>query len=518
MPDHDTFESSEAYYKTLFHELAHSTGHESRLNRDMRGSFGSQSYSREELIAEMTAGILCSQTGIETKQTLNNTAAYLRGWIKALKDDPRMLLWAAGRAQKAADYITDSQWQPPTEDSDDSGSEKPAAKPEPKPEPTTTDEAGQPPAPVEDPKPAQDETRPAILPLNTPRRSTRIGTTSHAVMSKRKAKLTTTETLTWAAQKGHTTSNRENLRHTHIMKDGSEVSADGIRLHRAKNVHATGATCLQCEANEKYWAAYPNIDEIMKHATRPGYKITTNADDLRTAAAIAAALVKNAPEIKYTDKDGKTQTETIKGRIILQLDEDRLHVWSGSNEIGNSKTTIKAKIERDNDRLKPLELIAVDALYLIDALDHTAPRGGLVEISTAGKTAPLYIRGHANPNLDAVVMPQDITRQRLEWMKQTEPTPAPSRLPRVENVGKHTPDSRVPANKMRSAHSRNHRTSSTPAPDSYEITITTAGNRIHTQPDGDKTAEIYMMGTAAPIQPATLETVPNEALAQMALV
>jgi antirestriction protein ArdC len=102
MPAQGLFHSSEEYYCTLFHELAHSTGHAKRLHRDNFDnpvSFGSESYSKEELIAEMTAAMLCGIAGIEQK-TLENSAAYLRMWIARLKSDSRLLVSAASQARK----------------------------------------------------------------------------------------------------------------------------------------------------------------------------------------------------------------------------------------------------------------------------------------------------------------------------------------------------------------------------------------------------------------------------------
>lgn len=107
MPAKGLFNSSEEYYSTLFHELTHSTGHASRIGRDgiehVEG-FGSDSYSREELIAEMGAAMLCGVTGI-APATLQNSAAYLKSWITRLKSDSRLLVSAASAAQKASDYI-----------------------------------------------------------------------------------------------------------------------------------------------------------------------------------------------------------------------------------------------------------------------------------------------------------------------------------------------------------------------------------------------------------------------------
>jgi antirestriction protein ArdC len=111
MPDPEVFHSGEAYYAALFHELAHSTGHESRVGRKeimTPTTFGSHAYSREELAAEMTSAFLCGYTGI-LMSTEANQAAYLRGWMKKLKSDPSMLIKAGSDAQKAFDFIMDAK-------------------------------------------------------------------------------------------------------------------------------------------------------------------------------------------------------------------------------------------------------------------------------------------------------------------------------------------------------------------------------------------------------------------------
>jgi antirestriction protein ArdC len=108
MPSRNSFDTAEAYYSTLFHELTHSTGHKSRLNRFEENAtdhqFGSDSYSREELVAEMGAAMLAGITGI-SHATLSNSASYLQTWINRLKSDSRLIISAASQAQKAADYI-----------------------------------------------------------------------------------------------------------------------------------------------------------------------------------------------------------------------------------------------------------------------------------------------------------------------------------------------------------------------------------------------------------------------------
>jgi antirestriction protein ArdC len=100
--------NDEAFYSTLFHELSHSTGHPSRLNReqDMGGwhRFGSITYANEELVAEMGAAQLCAHAGI-FQQVENNTAAYIASWLSKLHNDKTLVVKAAGKAQKSTDYI-----------------------------------------------------------------------------------------------------------------------------------------------------------------------------------------------------------------------------------------------------------------------------------------------------------------------------------------------------------------------------------------------------------------------------
>jgi antirestriction protein ArdC len=106
MPIREGFESPEEFYATSYHELIHSTGHAKRLGRKgilEPSHFGSHEYSKEELCAEMGAAFLCGHAGIE--RTIENSAAYIKGWLKALKNDKTLLIYAAAQAQKASDYI-----------------------------------------------------------------------------------------------------------------------------------------------------------------------------------------------------------------------------------------------------------------------------------------------------------------------------------------------------------------------------------------------------------------------------
>jgi antirestriction protein ArdC len=106
VPPKEHYQNVAEYYSTLFHEATHSTGVEKRLNRKdfAKGGFGSESYSKEELIAEMGAAFLAAETGI-VNQTIDNSAAYIASWLGKLKNDKKLVVTAAGAAQKATDYI-----------------------------------------------------------------------------------------------------------------------------------------------------------------------------------------------------------------------------------------------------------------------------------------------------------------------------------------------------------------------------------------------------------------------------
>ena len=107
MPRKEIFLSDEEYYCTLFHELAHSTGHQSRLNRKTiveSDGFSGKIYAKEELIAEMTSAFLCGKCGIEN-ETIENSAAYIDGWRSAISMDIKLVVHASAKANQASDYI-----------------------------------------------------------------------------------------------------------------------------------------------------------------------------------------------------------------------------------------------------------------------------------------------------------------------------------------------------------------------------------------------------------------------------
>jgi antirestriction protein ArdC len=107
MPKQQTFKNTESYYSTLFHELVHSTGHGSRLNRKGivdNPDFGTEMYSQEELVAEIGACFLNSAAGIEHIE-FDNSVAYINNWLERLQSDTRLIVYASIQAQKAVEYI-----------------------------------------------------------------------------------------------------------------------------------------------------------------------------------------------------------------------------------------------------------------------------------------------------------------------------------------------------------------------------------------------------------------------------
>lgn len=106
LPLREQFQDMAEYYSTAFHELTHSTGHRSRLNRlTGKAFFGNEEYSREELVAEIGAAALMNHCGVETGCSFRNSAAYIQSWLRALRNDKRMIVSASGAAAKAFDMI-----------------------------------------------------------------------------------------------------------------------------------------------------------------------------------------------------------------------------------------------------------------------------------------------------------------------------------------------------------------------------------------------------------------------------
>ena len=108
LPLREQFQSADEFYSTLFHELAHSTGHKTRLDR-FTGSgcaaFGSNDYGKEELVAEIAAASILNVCGIETRSSFQNSASYIDNWLRAIRGDNRLIVSAAGKAEKASNLI-----------------------------------------------------------------------------------------------------------------------------------------------------------------------------------------------------------------------------------------------------------------------------------------------------------------------------------------------------------------------------------------------------------------------------
>ena len=121
MPARSRFVDVPHYYSTLFHELVHSTGHASRLNRTFGDRFGDELYSKEELVAEMGAAFLCAVAGIANEHTDRNTTAYIQNWIAKLEEDNRLIVHAAANAQRAVELILGSTFEQEREASENDG-------------------------------------------------------------------------------------------------------------------------------------------------------------------------------------------------------------------------------------------------------------------------------------------------------------------------------------------------------------------------------------------------------------
>jgi len=105
LPLFRSFKSPDEYYSTMAHEMCHSTGHPTRLNRDMKGGFGSEDYAYEELVAEFGATFVCDALGLPN--TIENSAAYIKNWCEKIKEDSSYLYKAIKDAGKAADFLLD---------------------------------------------------------------------------------------------------------------------------------------------------------------------------------------------------------------------------------------------------------------------------------------------------------------------------------------------------------------------------------------------------------------------------
>lgn len=110
LPEMSMFKTANGYYGTAFHEMVHSTMTESRCNRTEERfgkcvAFGSKEYSKEELVAEIGSSFISNHIGIDTKEIFDNSKAYIQSWMQKLKNDPKFIIEASAKAEKAAKYI-----------------------------------------------------------------------------------------------------------------------------------------------------------------------------------------------------------------------------------------------------------------------------------------------------------------------------------------------------------------------------------------------------------------------------
>ena len=112
VPCKEQYQDVEEFYSTLFHEMVHSTGHKTRLDRLETGAnthFGSESYSKEELVAEIGSASIMNLLGIETKKSFRNSSAYIQNWLQVLRGDKKFIISASSKAEKAVKYIMNEQ-------------------------------------------------------------------------------------------------------------------------------------------------------------------------------------------------------------------------------------------------------------------------------------------------------------------------------------------------------------------------------------------------------------------------
>lgn len=126
LPLPEAFIDGDSFYHVAFHELVHSTGHESRLDRIESTNFGSEPYAMEELVAELGAAMIGAVAGIEDK--IEASSSYIASWLRTLRDDKKFVVQAAAKAQRAADLVLDVKFANKEEGSTESSSTEPVAE------------------------------------------------------------------------------------------------------------------------------------------------------------------------------------------------------------------------------------------------------------------------------------------------------------------------------------------------------------------------------------------------------
>ena len=111
VPLKEQFKNTNSFYQVAFHEITHSTGAQKRLDRDIKelAPFGSEIYSKEELVAELGSAFLINKLGIASSKSFTNSTAYIQSWLRVLKNDKKFIISASSRAEKAVKYILNEQ-------------------------------------------------------------------------------------------------------------------------------------------------------------------------------------------------------------------------------------------------------------------------------------------------------------------------------------------------------------------------------------------------------------------------
>jgi antirestriction protein ArdC len=108
MPEFQKFKDGTSFYAVLLHECGHASGAKHRLDRDLSGRFGSESYAMEECVVELLSALICADLSL-TVSPRPDHAAYITSWLKVLRDDPRAIFTASSKAQQAADWMNEQQ-------------------------------------------------------------------------------------------------------------------------------------------------------------------------------------------------------------------------------------------------------------------------------------------------------------------------------------------------------------------------------------------------------------------------
>ncbi|MBO5449796.1 MAG: DUF1738 domain-containing protein [Ruminococcus sp.] len=378
IPDISQYKTAEAYYSTAFHELTHSTGHKTRLDREGVNAasyhpFGSEVYSREELIAEMGAAFLCSASGMETASTLKNSAAYIQSWLRALKNDKHMIVYAASRAQKAAEYIL-NMLDPETPDPSD---DKPDGLPESS-GPVTTAET---PATVTDSEPSErisdkisdiptvKKTFPKALKIKNGSRQIELCLPEFFPTTIKNLKILATD-----IKNGCTPEDVKNLiDYLNDSADQNEKSAELLRENAEKYDKVVNSI-------EKFRKTRPDArltpeqDKMLHELKEDEHKFNYHTREARSFRKNAEWLVKLLqPTEKIDNAQPSTPAEDPKTDVTPLTLKNSVVVFSGS--LKRSRETAKKAVKAAGGKVTEKVSRKTDILVLGSYEDFNAPKG-----------------------------------------------------------------------------------------------------------------------------------------------